>query len=978
MILPWIAQLGLLKSNEDKNILRDFPLSVKRVVVSEIVKYVAKKYSEAIKLLTTPAHVNFIMEIIGQSFQLPIQDHEVINMAIDIYHKWLFSRERPQPIIEDTQTFIREIFRHFSFLFVQREGQTNSVLKDHIYLCNRVLDIFLQMGMHGDMMDETSWNHILLIILGITDSTLRGKKGLTELNYGMLKVLFELWLCSLSYDKQMWSHLQTHAIQWGKHMATIKQWNAVCFALTQRVVNLLYGPTEGTPVVRIQWKGLNPTNNPNPNVGNPVTELDLPDEYVYFSWNLMLHIIGNPNKLLDPEIHLKAFLGLQNITKMLAYVGKTPLTDAVKQKEGKEWYRLPYAPDGNSILEIFGPWYFEAVNRKLNVFNEGRAVAYSALCRIYCRKGGNAFTKENLALFYHAIINGLEEDELVVVSQILANSCRIFSYELEGSHILIPHYIKSIEKILQVPKTKHNPYPASLRSACITLLSSLICLPNHFAGSENSEKNEIYSGLKVKIADILDKALACEKSPKNLNHLMWCIVVFIYEEIDFNPSIANNFIKSMLHMLKKYGANPPKEFTSDVFSTIFEALSSVTSLYPKLEKDDPTIALQVVDQIAMYIPIQMNVFSTKEAVGQLIADSFYCMCDWLMCAYEKVFSDKDVISRVLSAIEICLDVEKLIKQRGPIVDEVKGAAEYTLCHMLNFVGNFPPTNDISAQSSSIVLEDPECFDRVPAHLSKYARYFMFDDLFIFCVIEQPDEKMGPGVTVLVRDVTGKFAWDSRLLYGPKEKSSNEILQSGQYTGSTADELTGHTEEAETNKILMKFSQPPTLKERPDLDKFAALIDEQEKAENAEYKKKFEQLKTMDISLKPPKLKSKYDSDNKFQMSRLLLSHLGFFNLGLTNRKRFYQLQINQKLIRSIRMLDITPERECHKIGVIYIKEGQDLQQEILKNEEGSERFQQFVSSLGWNVSVADHTGFLGGLDRKTLSTGKEADRKSVV
>lgn len=39
---------------------------------------------------------------------------------------------------------------------------------------------------------------------------------------------------------------------------------------------------------------------------------------------------------------------------------------------------------------------------------------------------------------------------------------------------------------------------------------------------------------------------------------------------------------------------------------------------------------------------------------------------------------------------------------------------------------------------------------------------------------------------------------------------------------------------------------------------------------------------------------------------------------------------------------------------------------------GSERFQQFVSSLGWNVSVADHTGFLGGLDRKTLSTGKEA------
>lgn len=44
------------------------------------------------------------------------------------------------------------------------------------------------MGMHGDLMDEESWNHILLIILGVTDCTLRGKNGLTELNYGLLKV----------------------------------------------------------------------------------------------------------------------------------------------------------------------------------------------------------------------------------------------------------------------------------------------------------------------------------------------------------------------------------------------------------------------------------------------------------------------------------------------------------------------------------------------------------------------------------------------------------------------------------------------------------------------------------------------------------------------------------------------------------------------------------------------------------------------
>ena len=50
------------------------------------------------------------------------------------------------------------------------------------------MDIFLQMGANGDVLTEESWNEMLLIILGITDATLRGKQGLPELNYGLLKV----------------------------------------------------------------------------------------------------------------------------------------------------------------------------------------------------------------------------------------------------------------------------------------------------------------------------------------------------------------------------------------------------------------------------------------------------------------------------------------------------------------------------------------------------------------------------------------------------------------------------------------------------------------------------------------------------------------------------------------------------------------------------------------------------------------------
>jgi len=65
---------------------------------------------------------------------------------------------------------------------------------------------------------------------------------------------------------------------------------------------------------------------------------------------------------------------------------------------------------------------------------------------------------------------------------------------------------------------------------------------------------------------------------------------------------------------------------------------------------------------------------------------------------------------------------------------------------------------------------------------------------------------------------------------------------------------------------------------------------------------------------------------------------------------------------NLKHLDGSIERESHKFAVLYIAEGQDLQNEILKSEKGSDRFKQFVKTLGWEVSLLDHTGFKGGLD----------------
>jgi hypothetical protein len=111
----------------------------------------------------------------------------------------------------------------------------------------------------------------------------------------------------------------------------------------------------------------------------------------------------------------------------------------------------------------------------------------------------------------------------------------------------------------------------------------------------------------------------------------------------------------------------------------------------------------------------------------------------------------------------------------------------------------------------------------------------------------------------------------------------------------------------------------------------------------------------------------FGHDPKF--SRLFVSHIGLF--WPSSRHRLRLLDDGMKLFRSIIHLDRTASRECHKIGLIYVRPGQESQQEILKNDGASHEFKEFVSGLGWDVSLETHKGFLGGLD-PDLTTGKTA------
>lgn len=109
----------------------------------------------------------------------------------------------------------------------------------------------------------------------------------------------------------------------------------------------------------------------------------------------------------------------------------------------------------------------------------------------------------------------------------------------------------------------------------------------------------------------------------------------------------------------------------------------------------------------------------------------------------------------------------------------------------------------------------------------------------------------------------------------------------------------------------------------------------------------------------------------YKAFRAFLSSMGL--LSTTNRAVFTRLDTNHKFYRGLKQLDKLYERETMKIGVIYVRNQQENEKDIFKNETASDLYKEFVQGLGWSVDLKTHRGFLGGLDNSAqLSTGATA------
>lgn len=1004
MFLRNAFSLNLLDPNPDSNIVGAFALPVKKILVNEVVTHLLEKQN-GVHLLTSAAHVKWAMETVGQGFTLPIEDEEIITKVINLYRVWLLEpAKRPQPIQNDPQYFIQRILEHYSLLFAQRQ-HSPQVADRHATLCSKVLDIYANIGMQaGKVLTKETWEIFLKLLISIADSILlkdppAGLEALQRrLPSQLAKVLFEQFLYSGLQDPEMWNALQSRVVGWTRHMALMMTWKVTCFALTKRTLSLIYGGTEGSDSIIIK-------------IDESVNTIPATPEFTYYSWHRMFQILGNPNETVgDPAIFLAFMNGVEMLVNQYLKIG---MSTKGKMKRNK-------APDGNTILHVFGKWLFEGILLPgREAFDEGQALALKTLCTIFTTKETTNFLPTYTARFCLCLQHALMKEGRLLLAAII-NSGGLMPQELVGIRSVVPSFVYAIHRILtkKVQSYEHIFPTDHVRRACIRLLGQIISLPNHFAEGQFrlpiADKAaaafdvRTYLELKPHISATLTESLTNETAPRNIEALLYMAYTWLVEDTaDTSPENAKQYLMLIIRKVTSHVAWP-----TEVTLCALRMMSCMSRLWPSFRIDKEQANFVVVN-LCKYVSSQSipsSRFPGKETkeIEDLVAQSFLCITDWVLVS-QWLFEYPETRQDLLSALVIGMTgkkhnapepapvapepkkevsssskkskkdskaVEKSQKQNVekeiPPSAKIRTAAMHCLLDIMNHIGNFPSASG-AASVSTLVVEDDIIQDIASSEgieiteARQYMRYFITEDKVIIGVIDRPaqGDDEGPSATVVVRDRTGKYAWDVKLSHLPH---SEEHLDRGRElhpqppVSKVPFERTGaEMPEEKLQQLAEYFSSKGAS---PWSDAVCSQVETE-----ATHLEKYSHFLDYEIAADQPRPAEPYAADCKLQQSRMLLAHLGY--LSLENRARLYPMNLSKEFFNQLKMLDQIRERDCVKVGVLYARAGQSDFSEFLGNEGGTLDYQEFLSSLGWGINVATHNGYIAGLDRQ-LSTGNVA------
>uniref|UniRef100_A0A8C3JXD5 Ral GTPase activating protein catalytic subunit alpha 2 n=1 Tax=Calidris pygmaea TaxID=425635 RepID=A0A8C3JXD5_9CHAR len=751
-------------------------------------------------------------------------------------------------------------------------------------------------------------------------------------------------------------------------------------------------------------------------------------------WRRILGILGDVNNIKSPKIHAKVFGYLYELWYKLAKI-RDNLAISVDNQS------TPSPPVLIPPLRIFASWLFKATTLP-NEYKEGKLQAYRLICAMMTRRQDVLPNSDFLVHFYFVMHLGLTSEDQDILHTVVKHCPPWFFFlGLPGFTMLIGDFITAAARVLSTDMLE------APRSEAHTILGSLVCFPNIYQEipllRPISEAGDIIAGttdVKCYLINILLKNATEEPSEAARCIAICGLGVWICEELTQctnHPQVKEAI--NVIGVTLKFSNKLVAQVACDV-------LQLLVSYWQKLQKYESSLSRKITEFIVslllclldwcMALPMKMLLepVSAEGAVMYTLPSAMLLCWQVLHCCVNGSSTYTQQSHYVLSLADLSssdydpflrlgnvrssepaqchssTDLGNLLtvaeEKRRRNLELIPLTARMVMTHLVNHLSHYPLSGGpailhslLSENHDNSYVESSELSSEV--FRSPNLQLFVFNDSTLISYLQIPAEKTTDAepaaspsdVRVIVRDISGKYSWDGRILYGPlegclpRQSATNAFVISGNpehHFISQKDISQVEEGEDALDQLLEKIGNtspecllhPERKLNEPSPPPFGMSYD-QENAITEALMRQSDQEKeyifkcSSDLSMKVAHQEEPRPAEPQasFYFCRLLLNDLGMNSWD--RRKSFHLLKKNSKLLRELKNLDSRQCRETHKIAVFYIAEGQEDKCSILSNARGSQAYEDFVAGLGWEVDLSTHGGFMGGLQRNG-STGQTA------
>uniref|UniRef100_A0A7N8YP35 Ral GTPase activating protein catalytic subunit alpha 2 n=1 Tax=Mastacembelus armatus TaxID=205130 RepID=A0A7N8YP35_9TELE len=686
-------------------------------------------------------------------------------------------------------------------------------------------------------------------------------------------------------------------------------------------------------------------------------------------WRRILGILGDVNSIRCPKIHAKVFCYLYELWHKLAKI-RDNLGISVDNQSS------PPQPAFIPPLRMLASWLFRATMLPAE-YKSGKLQAYKLICEMMTRHQDVLPNSDFLVHLYQIMHKGFTSNDQDVLNTIIRScSPRFFFLGLPGFTMLIGDFITAAACVLSSDSSE------APRMEAQTILGSLVCFPNlylqipilqHVPGSDDTIVVDWSFVVKRILSHILVVVVVrfAHISPR------MCIAVcglglWVCEEL-MQKNIHDQ-VKDAINVLGvtlKFGNKAVAQVACDVFQMLI-------CHWEHLQMLEPTLPKKIIE---------------------LLVSLLLCLLDWCMAVPLSLLlepitmpSAEDRTSHKAPLLDYIYRVGNLTdKKRRRNMELIPLTARMVMTHLVNHLGHHPLSGGpallhslVSENHDNPYVESSELSSEV--FKSPNLQLFVFNDSTLVSYLQIPAVTPTVGqpphpssqVRVIVRDISGKYSWDDSVdqpVSPTKGPYKNHCSVPDFCEEEEVDALNklledlSHSSPECLPQPQLKLNQPAPSPHGMNLEQESAILE----AILRQTEQEEEQVKRWDadVSFRAACQREPSHQEPKapFYFCRLLLNDLGMNSWD--RRKSFHLLKKNSKLLRELKNLDSRQCRETHKIAVFYIGEGQEDKCSILSNSAGSQAYEDFVSGLGWEVDLATHCGFMGGLQRNG-STGLTA------